>query len=446
MVDDILRDIEFVDIFDLELIQDLQDSFAQATGVASLITKPDGTPITKPSNFCRLCKLIRKTDKGLKNCYASDAMVGRQNKSGPIYQKCLSGGLWDAGASISVGEKHIGNWLIGQIKNNDSDEMEMLKYAKEIGIDEAVFTKALSEVTVMPLNQFKKISDSLFIFANQLSEKAYQNIQLKQYQEHLELLVKEKTEKLEIINRKLESTNNKLEESRDRLMELNRAKDKFFRIIGHDLKGPIGQMIQFSELIEENYKELSEEKLLPFIKAMRESSIRSFKLLENLLDWARSQTGSISFKQVSFSMADLIRDNVDLLIRQAEVKEITIDIIGLDERFVSADKNMLNTVIRNLITNAIKFTKTGGRIEIQSQKFKNKYFVSVKDNGVGLSSEDKGQLFRLDSGYTTLGTNNEKGTGIGLILCKEFVERHKGKIWVESTLGEGSVFMFTIPG
>jgi ligand-binding sensor protein len=158
----------------------LQDLFSGATGVASIITHPDGTPITKPSNFCRLCnEIIRKTQKGLANCYQSNAVLGCGDPSGPVVQLCLSGELWDAGTNITIGGKHIANWLIGQVRNEHSDEQRMMRYADEIGADKEDFMKALAEVPVMSMDQFNKVSNMLFAFAKELSEKAYKNLQLK---------------------------------------------------------------------------------------------------------------------------------------------------------------------------------------------------------------------------------------------------------------------------
>ena len=170
----------FDEIFDLKEVQQIQDLFSDATGVASIITHPDGTPITKPSNFTHLCNnIIRKTEKGCRNCYKSDAIIGGYNLSGAIVQPCLSGGLWDAGACITVGDKHIANWLIGQVRSGELNEPRWIKYADEIGADRNEFLLALADVPVMPVEKFMKLADMLFVFANQLSEKAYQNILLK---------------------------------------------------------------------------------------------------------------------------------------------------------------------------------------------------------------------------------------------------------------------------
>jgi PAS domain S-box-containing protein len=170
--------VDLTDLFNLEELQKLQDLFAKSTGVASVITRPDGTPITQPSNFCSLCiDIIRKTDIGLKNCYLSDAYIGRQNPQGPLMQPCLSGGLWDAGASITVGGKHIANWLIGQIRNEGQDEKNILAYAQSIGANAQLFKEALDNVPVMPLEQFETIAQMVFLLSNELSIRAYQNIQ-----------------------------------------------------------------------------------------------------------------------------------------------------------------------------------------------------------------------------------------------------------------------------
>jgi len=197
--DEELNNVLLSDIFDLVNIQHLQDLFSDATGVASIITYPDGTPITKPSNFCRLCSLIRSTEKGNANCVKSDAAVGKQNSSGSNIQPCLSGGLWDAGASIMVGGIHIANWIIGQVRNEEIDENCLMQYATEIGVDHTDFKEALNNVPVMSLEQFTKVSEMLFEFANELSERAYTNWQLKSQiaiVEHAELNLKEKNEEL----------------------------------------------------------------------------------------------------------------------------------------------------------------------------------------------------------------------------------------------------------
>ena len=169
--------IRFEDMFDLADIQRLQDEFSDATGVASVVTRPDGTPLTRPANFTRFCsKVVRGTGKGCANCFRSDAVIGRFNPDGPTIRRCLSGGLWDAGAGISVGGKHVANWLIGQVRDESQNEEAIRAYAREIGADEEEAVAAFREVPSMSKGRFRKIARMLFTFVTQLSELAYQNV------------------------------------------------------------------------------------------------------------------------------------------------------------------------------------------------------------------------------------------------------------------------------
>ena len=186
--------INFEDLFNINDIQRLQDEFAHATGVASIITHTDGKPITQPSNFCRLCSdIIRKTDKGLANCYKSDAVIGRLSPTGPIIKQCKSSGLWDAGAGISVDGQHIANWLIGQVRDATQTEDSMSVYAREIGADESTMVEAFREVPLMSHDRFEQIARVLFTLANQLSSTAYQNVQQARFiteRKHAEQIIK----------------------------------------------------------------------------------------------------------------------------------------------------------------------------------------------------------------------------------------------------------------
>ncbi len=170
-------DIAFEDLLDIDRIQRLQDQFAKATGVASIITHVDGTPITRPSKFCRLCNdIIRQTEQGRANCYRSDAAIGRLNKDGPTVRHCMSGGLWDAGAGISIGGRHVANWLIGQVRDETLNESVIREYARKIGADEEAAAEAFHEVTPMQRERFEDVARVLFLVANLLSEIAYRNI------------------------------------------------------------------------------------------------------------------------------------------------------------------------------------------------------------------------------------------------------------------------------
>jgi len=177
--DYILTNLRFADVFELEEIQQLQDLFADATGVAAQIIHPDGTPITRPANFCRLCKIIRKTEKGAANCCFPVSATGGITSNKPIVTSCLSGGIWDAKVDIVVDGQHIASWLIGQVRNDNPDLPQVIRLAEEIGVETDDLLEAFEEVPRMSLEQFGKVAKMLFSFVNELSGKAFRNLQLK---------------------------------------------------------------------------------------------------------------------------------------------------------------------------------------------------------------------------------------------------------------------------
>jgi len=239
--------------------------------------------------------------------------------------------------------------------------------------------------------------------------------------------------------------NNQLFESERKLEELNSAKDKLFSIIGHDLKNPFITLLGFSEMLVEDFNELSDEEKKEYIKTIYDTARNTQKLLENLLSWARAQSGRLQINLEPLSIKNLIKENIELVKSQAEKKNIKITVSMNSSLMVYADKNLLDTIIRNLLTNAIKFTGENGTIKIITKDEDGFVKICVEDTGVGLSEEDVKKLFRIDVNVKEIGKSKEKGTGLGLILCKEFCEKQGGKIWVESQWGKGSKFYFTVP-
>jgi len=236
-----------------------------------------------------------------------------------------------------------------------------------------------------------------------------------------------------------------LEESKVRLSEANVTKDRFFSIIGHDLKSPCSSIIGFSELLEEQINEKDYDGIEIYARLIHDSSKRAMNLLTNLLDWSQAQTGKIEYNPEYFEIVTTIDEVVALYNDSAEQKSIYIAKKLPHEIPVLGDKAMLKTILRNLISNAIKFTNPGGEIIIEAEQKEEELIVSVTDNGVGIKKEHLDKLFRIDYNYSTLGTNKEKGTGLGLLLCKEFIGMHGGKIWAESNEVKGCVFKFSIP-
>lgn len=236
----------------------------------------------------------------------------------------------------------------------------------------------------------------------------------------------------------------------EQLRKSNKTKDKFFSIIAHDLRSPFNTMLGFSNLLVDRYDEFDNEEQKKFIGILNQDIKSTYNLLENLLLWSRTQSETIDFKPVKENLYLLSVETVSLLKQSAKNKFISI-INNIDESiFVNADRNMLLTVLRNLISNAIKFTPKSGQIEMNTRLLKDKNklgFVelSVADNGVGIANDKLDKLFKLSENTSTQGTNRETGTGLGLIICKEFIGKHGGKIRVESEIGKGSTFIFTIP-
>lgn len=230
-----------------------------------------------------------------------------------------------------------------------------------------------------------------------------------------------------------------------KLKEINETKDKLFSIIGHDLKGPLNSLTAFSSLLIHHAETLTQEEIKMLSGDVDKSLKNLFVLLENLLEWARSQTGNIDFKAIPFDLAPVLQENCELLKGLAQKKNIALVNMGGIQLMVSAHRNSINTVVRNLISNAIKFTSEGGQITITTEPAGNQLKVTVADNGVGMSKEALKRIFKLGTKHSTLGTSQEKGTGLGLILCKDFVEKNGGTIGVESEEGKGSRFYFTVP-
>lgn len=229
------------------------------------------------------------------------------------------------------------------------------------------------------------------------------------------------------------------------LQQLNATKDKFFSIIAHDLRNPFITILGFSDLLLSDYSELSDEERKFYLEEMKKSAELSHNLLQNLLQWSRSQTGRIEFNQSALFLHHVINSNFDLLYGSAEKKDIKmVSEVSVDIKLF-ADEDMLNTVLRNLLTNSIKFTPRHGTITVSASLNKSMAQISVSDTGVGMDESALNNLFRIDISHSSHGTDREAGTGLGLILCKEFVEKHGGTISVSSAPGKGTTFTFTIP-
>lgn len=246
--------------------------------------------------------------------------------------------------------------------------------------------------------------------------------------------VKQKLSKL------LTEKNIKLLESEQNLMTEINTKDKFFSIIAHDLKSPLSSLTLVSEMLDDNLTDFSVEQLKYYINSISLTTSGLFNLVENLLNWARSQAGRVVVNLQSVNVYEIVTKLVELQSVSANKKNIEIINLVNEDTTVKADINLLTLILRNLVANALKFTDEGGKVTISTNSIDNQIFIEVKDTGIGISKEDQEKLFRIDINTKEIGNSAEKGTGLGLILCKEFTEKMNGKIWAESELGKGTKF------
>jgi PAS domain S-box-containing protein len=254
--------------------------------------------------------------------------------------------------------------------------------------------------------------------------------ELKKHQQKLESLVNERTSELKHTNQKLK--------------KINETKDKLFSVIGHDLRGVFTSLLGCSDLLIESIQNNNLEKYQYMIFHMNSAAKSGYLLLENLLIWARSQNNQLLFKPSEIHFSAFIDDVIASMRSLAQIKNITLKNNCCKKVYCYADENRLRAIIRNLVSNAIKFSYPGGEVEITATIKEKELEITVSDHGVGMSGEIKRKLFSADSG-TLQGTEREQGTGLGLLLCFEFVEKHQGRIWVESEEGKGSKFIFTLP-
>ena len=426
--------IKFEDLFNLEDIQRLQDEFAAATGVASIITHTDGTPITEPSNFCRLCNdIIRKTEKGHINCYQSDAKIGRVSSNGPTIQPCMSGGLWDAGAAISVGGRHIANWLIGQVRDDTQTEESIRAYAKEIGADMDEAAEAFREVPGMSREQFGRVAQALFTLANQLSNTAYQNVQQARF----------------ISERK------KAKKEKDRIEAQYRQSQKVEAIgrlaggVAHDLNNLLTPIIGYGELLSSEFSpgDLRRKSIDQIMRA----GYGARDLVRQLLAFSRKQ----KLKYQPLNLNKTIRGFQQLL-RHTIREDIELRLLlSRDMATIRGDIGQIEQVILNLFVNAQHAMPNGGKLTIETamvdldQAYTEGHpntqpgryaMMAVSDTGLGMDRETREHIFE-----PFFSTKGDQGTGLGLSTVYGIVKQHGGNIWVHSEPGKGAIFKVYLP-
>ena len=428
-------EITFDDIFEVEEIQRIQDAFAQATGIASIITRPDGTPITQPSNFCRLCRdIIRQTDTGRRNCLQSDALLGRYHPDGPVVMPCQSGGLWDGGASISIGNRHVANWLIGQIRNEELDEEEMIAYARVIGADEGEFRAALAEVTYMSRAQFEAVAKFLFLMANLLSKSAFQLVEQRR---NLAKLSEE------------EAKRDKLEKQLHHAQKLE-AVGRLAGGVAHDFNNILSVIIGYSELMLSNLE--PEHPLRDKLEIIYGAGHKASRLTKQLVAFSRKQIISPrqmhlgqELGEISKMFGRLLGEDIRVTIRQSS-----------DLWPVKMDQSQLEQILVNLAINARDAMPGGGQllfeatnVSLDASHATGQYEVvpgeyvmlTVSDTGHGMAKAIQERIF--EPFFTTKAPH--KGTGLGLATVYGIVKQNNGYITVSSEEGAGTAFTIYLP-
>ncbi len=251
--------------------------------------------------------------------------------------------------------------------------------------------------------------------------------------------------------KQLEDQNRRLDEKNEQLRELNASKDRFFSIISHDLKGQFASLFLIGDLISSTFSSVEDEKA-NLLKDQKKVIDKTYRLLENLLDWALLKRGKVEYQPVHTDLHDIVTRNIGFLKGNAKLKGIGLTCLVEPGNTAYYDEKMISTILRNLLSNALKYTNKGGEVKVSAKpksimgEMTNEYMeISVTDNGVGITKKGKKALFQIDQKYRTTGTAKEHGTGLGLILCKELVEKNGGRIWVESEKDKGSTFKFTLP-
>jgi signal transduction histidine kinase len=384
------------------------------------------------------------------------------------YQEAINFGKKSLDISKRIGNL---NFELKNLKNisfafeNSGNKSRAFEFLKEHKLISDSIIKSDKNKKIQLFNALNELEESNFTIKelsikNELSQVKYENgkkitygliIAMAIFAFLIIILIHQQTSKKKAINLlafknyQINKMNDEIQIQRDNLKQLNNTKDKFFSIIAHDLKNPFNSIKGFTELLIENNNSYDDEKKLKFLKIIKGSTSNAFSLLNNLLIWANSQSGNLKFDPKKIELVKLVSDVVSLVEIQAINKEISIHNNVHYNLNVIADENMLNTILRNLISNAIKFSNPKGNIHIISKFDEDFVEITVKDDGIGMLKETVDNLFNIEFKSSQIGTANEQGSGLGLILCKDFVERHSGEIWVESTINKGSEFKFTIP-
>lgn len=321
------------------------------------------------------------------------------------------------------------------LQENEINQLKTEKLAQEFALDKNLLRIKIA-IAFIALLLFTLYITLRF---NHQRRKANEQLRIKNQQ------IERQNQHLTNMNKRIANINKELEKSKASLLASNSAKSRFFSILAHDLRNPLHNVRGMSSLLSGRYDDLSPEERRHFASDIHQSCEKVNRLLENLLDWSRTQTGSIEFNPEQLNLYHVASDALAVLQNSASNKAISIENLIDQNIFFTADKAMLETLFRNLINNGIKFTPSQGSIKLEAKAGEDSIRVSIADNGVGIHEEHLKRIFDIDANFKTPGTHNESGSGLGLVICKELIAYHKGRIWAKSQPGKGSVFYFELP-
>ncbi|MBN1345186.1 MAG: PocR ligand-binding domain-containing protein [Phycisphaerae bacterium] len=461
-------EFSLLDLIDRSDLQRIQDAFAGANGVASIISDLEGNPITEASNFCGVCLIIRSTELGRARCFASDRRLGEKARRvmEPTYEKCHSCGFVDASAPIIVGGKHIANWLIGQSNVMGVDRGRIQEYAREIGADEDAMLQAYESMTEISLERFEKTLALLWILAKEISTLGYNNLTLardnmdrkrgeERLREQAELLkfknmeLEGQREELKAQQMELVETNEALGEAKRAAESANRSKSEFLANMSHEIRTPMTAILGYTELLFD--PGLSEDEQINCVRTIHQNGQHLLTIINDILDLSKIEAGAMTVERVACDPSKIVAEVASLMRGRARGKGIFFQVEhdGPIPREIRTDPTRLRQILINLIGNAIKFTETGGvrlivKVSDDLDAVNPHLRFEVIDTGIGMDEAQLKRLFKPFMQGDSSTTRRFGGTGLGLTICKRLAEMLGGDITVRSNPGEGSSVLLTV--